>query len=280
MNFTFSLIIPTINRSNELEVLLDSLRNQTYKNFEVIIVDQNQDNRILSIINDYTIFLKIVHKRTNKKGASSARNTGIELANGDVFTFPDDDCEYDTHILEKVNKFLNDNSSLDGITVTSHEKGSTGKVARLSRKQGFITKYNVLKCVIEFGIFIKRTSLKNVRFDENLGVGAPTPWWSDEGPDLIYRLIGEGCSILYLPEIVIFHPNPVKRYDEHSFQRSYRYGCGRGRFLKKHQYPFWFFSYICALYIAGFVMSLFQFKLSKAKYYLYGLKGRIEGYIN
>ena len=280
MNFNFSLIIATINRSEELGLLLSSLKNQTYKNFQVIIVDQNLDNRIVSIISDYKDFLKIVHIKTNKKGVSNARNAGIELAEGDIITFPDDDCEYDTHILEKVNKFLDENSSLDGITLTSYEKGNTGKVARLSSKREYITKYNILNCVIEFGIFIKITSLKNLRFDENLGVGAPSPWWSDEGPDLIYRLIKEGCSFLYLPEIVIYHPNPVKKYDERSFQRSYRYGCGRGKFLKKHQYPFWFFSYICLKYIAGFVMSLFQFKLSKAKFYLYGLKGRITGYIN
>ena len=91
MNFNFSLIIATINRSEELGLLLSSLKNQTYKNFQVIIVDQNLDNRIVSIISDYKDFLKIVHIKTNKKGVSNARNAGIELAEGDIITFPDDD---------------------------------------------------------------------------------------------------------------------------------------------------------------------------------------------
>ena len=47
---TFSIVIPTIGREKELEKLLESIKQQNYKKFEVIIVDQNQDNRLTKVV--------------------------------------------------------------------------------------------------------------------------------------------------------------------------------------------------------------------------------------
>ena len=48
-----SLIMPTINRHDELIIFLESLEKQTHKNFELIIVDQNLDGYIFDIIEDF-----------------------------------------------------------------------------------------------------------------------------------------------------------------------------------------------------------------------------------
>lgn len=51
MNFT--LIVATLGRSDEIRRLFDSLLMQSYKEFDVIIVDQNSDNRVFKIYNEY-----------------------------------------------------------------------------------------------------------------------------------------------------------------------------------------------------------------------------------
>ena len=274
----FSLIVATINRSEELANLLVSLQRQTYKNFNVIIVDQNSDLRVTNVISNFRNRFDILHIRTNKRGASRARNLGVNVAQGDIVTFPDDDCEYPHDLLANVRKILSENTSYDGLSVSSRDKSRPGSIARFDRRRKLITKYNVLKCCIEFGIFIKRRSLGNTRFDEDLGVGASTPWWSDEGPDLLITLMNQNRRFLYVPDLQIFHPDPVWRYDNKAVVRSQQYGRGRGRFLRKHHYPFWFVIYVWGLYLAGVGIGVTQLNPGKVRYFWKGLQGRISGY--
>lgn len=275
----FSLVVPTINRKEELRQLFHSLYHQSFRDFEVIIVDQNDDDRITDVVTEFASVLHITHVRQKVKGASRARNTGLSKVKGQIITFPDDDCEYPPDLLEKVLAIFRENPQFTGINVTSRDKESEGKIARLSRSKAQIDKFNILPRTIEFAIFVRASAIQNFYFDEELGVGSHTPWWSDEGPDFILRLISKGAVFMYYPELVIYHPNPVKIYNEKAFTRSYKYGCGRGRFLRKHHYPFWFVVYIWGLYVAGILIGCFQFNAGKIKYYYSGLKGRMQGYI-
>lgn len=274
----FSLVVATLNRDKELEKLLYSLTQQSCSYFEVIIVDQNNDNRAINVMNNYFNTLKIIHIKCESKGASHARNRGIEKATGEIITFPDDDCEYPVDLLSKVFDELKDNN-LSGVSVSSHDKNGEGKIARLSKDRKVIHKYNLYKTCIEAGIFIRKESLGITRFDEELGVGSPTLLWSDEGPDLLLKLINQGKKFLFIPNLYIYHPDPVKLYDEKSIIRSYRYGCGRGAYLKKNKYPLWFVFYVWGLYVVGILIALFQFNPGKLQYFFHGLKGRVKGYV-
>jgi glycosyltransferase involved in cell wall biosynthesis len=57
----FSLVISTIHRTIELERFLIHLSDQTYKNFELIIVDQNDDDRVSKIMNLYKDKFMVIH---------------------------------------------------------------------------------------------------------------------------------------------------------------------------------------------------------------------------
>lgn len=276
----FSLVVATVDRRDQLASLFKSLRAQSIDDFEIIVVDQNPKGFIDDIVREFADFLRINHVREGRRGVSRARNIGLSLATGDVITFPDDDCEYSPNLLCEVTAAFAANPHLSGVSVASRDKNFEGRIARFSGKRGEITKLNILRRCIEFGIFVKRTALGDSQFDELMGVGAETPWWSDEGPDLLIPLLRRGHQIGYFPHIVIFHPNPVKVYDERAILRSYRYGCGRGHFLRKHTYPIWFVLYVWALYAAGILIGLLQAKPGKCKYYLVGLKGRIRGYFS
>ncbi len=83
----FSLILCTVNREKEVIHFLDSLVEQVYKNFEVLVVDQNNDNRIKFIIEKYTS-LRLIYLKS-ELGLSKARNIGLKKAKGDIVCFPE-----------------------------------------------------------------------------------------------------------------------------------------------------------------------------------------------
>lgn len=102
----FSLILATLGRDKEVANFLESLKNQSYKNFELIVVDQNQDGKIDNIIQEYKKDFFINHIKIKEKGLSYARNVGLKYINGEIVAFPDDDCEYPENLLENDKSFI------------------------------------------------------------------------------------------------------------------------------------------------------------------------------
>lgn len=94
MDSLVSVVIPTYNRGYTIERAIRSVINQSYKNLEIIIIDDaSTDNtrEIISRINDNRIKY-IAHNQ--RKGPSSARNTGIKTSCGEFISFLDSDDEY------------------------------------------------------------------------------------------------------------------------------------------------------------------------------------------
>ena len=91
-----SFVIPTHNRANVLRDCLESVVNQTYKNIEVVVVNDNSTDSTLEILEEYQNtydFFKFFNN--DGKGVCAARNLGIRMAKGDYIAFMDDDdiCE-------------------------------------------------------------------------------------------------------------------------------------------------------------------------------------------
>lgn len=96
-----SIIIPAYNIENYIARCLDSLLNQTYKNLEIIVVDDGSSDSTGKIIDDYESKynnIKVIHKKNG--GVSAARNSGIEIANGDYIGFVDGDDTVDEEMFE------------------------------------------------------------------------------------------------------------------------------------------------------------------------------------
>ncbi len=273
----FSIVIPTINRKDELLLMLLSLKEQTFKNFEVLVIDQNSNNLIELLVNRFKNDLSIKHIKAPALGASNARNVGIENAIGDILTFPDDDCEYPITLLEEISSYFNANK-IDGITVPAKDKEFGKAIALLASKTQLVHKRNILSTAIEAGIFIKKNAINSYKFDTNLGVGSLSPYWSDEGPDFILKLLNEKRTIIYCPRFVIFHPNPVKVYSEKTTIRGYKYGLGRGYFLKKNKYGFHFILYYLLIYLIGMFKGVIFLDKHMFNYFKEGFRGRFEGY--
>jgi glycosyltransferase involved in cell wall biosynthesis len=96
----FSFIIPTLNEERYIEACLKSIRKQTKKNYEIILVDSYSKDRTIAIAKRYRTKLLFEKRR----GPAVARNKGAEKAKGDVFIFCDADVRFQKEFLEKIEK--------------------------------------------------------------------------------------------------------------------------------------------------------------------------------
>lgn len=92
MNTLISVIVPIYNVEKYLARCVDSIVNQTYKNLEIILVDDGSPDRCPQMCDDYAkkdSRIKVVHKKNG--GLSDARNAGIAVATGEYISFIDSD---------------------------------------------------------------------------------------------------------------------------------------------------------------------------------------------
>jgi len=109
----YSIIIPVYNRPEEIDELLQSLTEQTYKSFEIIIVEDGSDRKCDHIIDRYEDKLDIRYYFKENSGQGFSRNYGFERANGDYYVVFDSDCIIPNHYFEAVNNKLSTSKSLD-----------------------------------------------------------------------------------------------------------------------------------------------------------------------
>lgn len=92
MNGLISIIIPIYNSEKYLDNCLKSILNQTYKNFEVLCVDDGSSDRSVEIINQYVLRDKrVIFYKNRTKGVSAARNYALEKCKGEYVLFVDSD---------------------------------------------------------------------------------------------------------------------------------------------------------------------------------------------
>jgi glycosyltransferase involved in cell wall biosynthesis len=274
----FSLIMATLGRTRELEDFLVSLSRQSYRDFELIVVDQNLDDRLVPIIASYDNAFSITHLRSSKKGISRARNIGLKHARGEVVAFPDDDCCYPTDLLNQVDQFFTIYPRVEGLSGRSIDKYNKTSAGRFDCKPGFINRYNVWYRAISFGIFVRKQSIRGIWFDEEIGVGASTIWGAGEETDYLLQLLSRKSLVYYDPNTTIIHPSPIVRYDSKAEDRGYAYGCGTGRVLRKQCLPLWFVFYQWARPLGGALLALGQGQRARARYHWAVCRGRYTGW--
>lgn len=92
--FFFTVVICTYNRANLLGKALQSLVNQKFRDFEVIVVDDGSTDQTFAVVKEFRNKLNLRYIFQQNKGLSIARNVGGFSANGEFITFLDSDDEY------------------------------------------------------------------------------------------------------------------------------------------------------------------------------------------
>jgi glycosyltransferase involved in cell wall biosynthesis len=274
----FSLIMATLGRSVEIERLFRSLAEQTHRDFEVIVVDQNPDDRVTKIIERFNDKFEIVYLRS-EKGLSRARNVGLHAVRGDVVAFPDDDAWYQPHILEFVAGRLADRPGLAGVTGCTVDSDGKPSQGRWAIKPLTVDRYNIWTCATSAAIFLRAQAVRAVGgFDEQLGVGAGSRWGAGEEVNFLLAVLRAGSTVRYEPSLRICHPEPLVVYDEKAYSRGKLYNRGFGRVLSLNRYPLHFVFYATARPAAGCVLSFIKGDVARARYYWIAATQRVLGW--
>ena len=232
----FSLVVCTLRRRDELAELFESLLREGRQDFEVLLVDQNTDDGLVEIVRRFQAHFPLEHIRMAGTGASRARNLGMDHARGELIGFPDDDCRYLDGYLAAVDKVFSEDATISCIS---------GNSVAVDRPVGAdwrtdatdLDAVTVLNRCQEFTVFVRRQSLRGLRYNNLLGVGAQTLWGADEAPDLLIRLIHAGCRLVYFPRLLVYHPNKIATITPATLHRAASYARGRGCLFRLHRFP-------------------------------------------
>jgi GT2 family glycosyltransferase len=108
-NISFSIIVPTFNRPDEVDELMASLTLQSYREFELILADGTPDESLVGIIEKHKSAFNVLHLHRPYLGISDSRNLGCQHAKGNYFIFLDSDCVLPKNYLENVLKGIDEN---------------------------------------------------------------------------------------------------------------------------------------------------------------------------
>ena len=231
---TFDLVVATLGRTHELDALLGSLERQTHQAFRVLVVDQNEDDRVAATLGGRP-GITVVRLRS-EPGLSRARNAALVHVEGDVVGFPDDDCSYPPDLLERIAARLAERPDLDGVTGLAADAGGH-RSDRWPAERCPVTVPTVWNRVNSHTLFLRRHAVEQAgRFDESLGLGSLQPWHSGEETDFVIGALQAGARIEYDPSFLIVHPQR-RRSPAELRALGARDGASVGFILRKRRYP-------------------------------------------
>jgi glycosyltransferase involved in cell wall biosynthesis len=274
-----SLVVATLGRTAQLVKLLDSLSRQDYPDFEVIIVDQNSDDRLEHLCKgNWPFRLSRIHTPT-ERGLSRARNVGWKAAQGELILFPDDDCWYPAWFLSRGIQLISA-SLADVLTGRAADEAGHDINGRYSPVPHTITRSNAWISGIEWVMLFKKAVLLAVNgFDEEIGVGASTPWQACEGQDILLRALDKGFVCCFDPAFFGHHLEFDRLAPKLMQAKGRAYGRGLGYVLRVHQYGYLAAAWWVGRPFAGLLLSILKRDYDSYNYHLNVSLGRLEGYM-
>lgn len=177
-----SIIIPLHNGISLIKRTLDGVSSQTYKNWELIIVDDGSTDKGAEFIEAYFPNAKII--RQENAGVAAARNTGVRNSNGDIIAFLDQDDEWEKTKLEEQWNFLKKDPYCTFVTCNQRFICEDGIMLPANFSEKFKEEH---RSFVPSSILIRKYTLLYVNlFDETLEVSSDV--------DLIRKLRNANCK--------------------------------------------------------------------------------------
>lgn len=195
-----SIIMPTYNRADTIARAIESVLNQSYTNWELIIVDDASNDNTEAVVNRYIDGRIKYYKNKQNEGANKTRNIGIATACGEFITFLDSDCAYKNNKLEEQINIMKDGHDMV-FCAFEYYKDNVCNVVPLQEKgadyynnnlRTILTKQNVIDTST---IMIRSDFLKEIgAFDVEM------PRLQDY--ELAMRIVKEG-NVQYIDKVLV-----------------------------------------------------------------------------
>lgn len=177
MEDLISIIVPIYNAEKYIEKCIESILSQTYKNLEIILIDDGSPDKCGDICDKYAKEdkrIKVIHKKN--EGVSVARNIGIDTSNGKWIAFIDaDDWIEKEYICDLINKAKEQNADIALCTYNRVTGKNIEKINNVSKKKEFnAEEYLIMALNPQTGFgyswikLFKKSIIKDTRFDGSL----------------------------------------------------------------------------------------------------------------
>lgn len=200
MGDKISVIVPIYNVEPYLRRCIDSIINQTYKNLEIILVDDESPDNCGQICDDYAkkdTRIKVIHKKNG--GLSDARNVGLEVCTGDFISFVDSDDWIELNTYEIMMKSMNEYNADMVVSNINYvykdkveSKYSEGKIRCFNKEEAMkeLIKDGLVQAVVWNKLY-KSNLIDNLRFKVRK---------LNEDEFFTYKICAKAERIVYIPE--------------------------------------------------------------------------------
>jgi glycosyltransferase involved in cell wall biosynthesis len=175
IQFEVSIILCSYNRANHLKRCIDSVLNQTFTNWELLIIDDGSEDNTFEVVNPYIMqFSNIRYFKHKNRRLAHSRNVGIVAAAGRYITSIDSDDAYMPNHLESRWNYMQENPDVDLIQGGFYIDGDVW-VANYYKPGEVI---NIKECVVGPTFFGKRNVFTDLKgFDDDTSVFDDTDFW-------------------------------------------------------------------------------------------------------
>lgn len=272
-----TIIIAAAHRAVELEKLLESLDSpQRADDVEVIVVDQNADDRLARVIWRFAGRFNLRVLRIDEYHANKARNYGASQANGEWLAFADDDCTYLENTIDAMKRIIR--TCNPHIIIGSVWDNEGRYLCGARRGHGRLHAYNLYANMSETALLIRRSLFRELGgFDPDFGPGGK--YYAGEGIELCYRALKrkaeEAVLLLYHDDIRVTHPRKIPPYTDAAIHKEVLYSYGVGTVFGNYR-TIWSFAHILK-YNVKFLIKLAVFKPALRRYAVACFKGFMAG---
>ena len=231
----FSIIIPVYNRPDEVDELLESLSNQTQKDFEVIIVEDGSVKPCKDVCDKYAGILALHYYAKENSGPGQSRNYGAERANGEWLIVLDSDVVLPSGYLAAIDSAISHQTSdivAFGGSDAAHPSFSPVQKAISYSMTSFFTTGGIRGGKAKLDKFYPRSYNMGIRRDVYLKLGGFSKMRFGEDIDFSYRIVEAGYKPQLFPDAWVWHK---RRTDFKKFFRQvYNSGIARINLEKRH----------------------------------------------
>lgn len=233
MEKRFSVIIPVYNRPDEVDELLDSLVKQTYRNFEVIIVEDGSSVTCEPVVDKYKSLLDVHYYYKSNSGPGQTRNYGAERSSGTYLLILDSDCVLPPAYLSAIEEELQrDEADAFGGPDRAHDSFSTIQKAINYAMTSFFTTGGIRGGKKKMDKFYPRSFNMGIRADVYKTLGGFSKMRFGEDIDFSIRIFKAGYRCRLFPEAWVWHK---RRTDFRKFfKQVHNSGIARINLYKKY----------------------------------------------
>ena len=167
MSPLISIVVPVYNVEKYISECVESLVEQTYPNYEIILVDDGSTDGCPAICDGYEAKYKnVITVHQQNKGLSGARNTGIDKSHGDFIVFVDSDDRVSGDLLRTLYDLMTENDA--DIACASHIENGGVKVYSANEAVFHILKEDTGLTTSAWGKLFKKELFNDLRFPEGM----------------------------------------------------------------------------------------------------------------